>query len=199
MTQNQIRYWELQESKRHNAATEAETARANKVAEAETNRSNLARERETNRTNLANESLKSDSNIINWFGAQTTRQHYSAMDAETNRHNLVTEGQNQTDVDNRGRKTDSDIEKNNSDIDTNTARQSQIQGDNMRSWNQDSRAAQKHEKDMKILDAQLDQIVTGTTGQKIRNFTEIINAGINVIDSVSKGVSGLQTIQSLFY
>lgn len=199
MTQNQIRYWELQESKRHNSATEAETARANRVTETETNRANLARERETNRTNLANESLKSEGNLINWFGAQTTRQHYSAMDAETNRHNIVTEEQNQTDVDNRGRKTDSDIEKNESDISTNDARQSQIQGDNLRGWNQDSRAAQKHEKEMKILDAQLDQMVTSTTGQKIRNFTEVINAGINVIDSVSKGVSGLQTIQSLLY
>lgn len=199
MTQNQIRYWELQEAKRHNASTEAETARNNRTVEAETNRANLAKEAENYRTNLANENIRSENNLINWYGAQTTRQHYQNMDAETNRHNIVSEGQNQTDVDNRGRKTDSDIQKNQSDIDTNTERQKQIQGDNMRGWNADSRASAKHEKDMKILDAQLDQIVTSTTGSKIKNVSDVINLGVGIIESTTKAIGGIQTLEALFY
>lgn len=49
MTQNQIAYWTLQETKR-----------SNQVREGETERSNKAREWETNRTNVRNEDLKSD-------------------------------------------------------------------------------------------------------------------------------------------
>jgi len=55
MTQNQIRYLELQESKRSNQAKEAENYRSNLAKEQENYRSNLAKETETNRSNLENE------------------------------------------------------------------------------------------------------------------------------------------------
>lgn len=80
MTNNQIAYWTLQETKQHNRESErfniqqldettrhnieteklgslqlGETSRANRVKEAETQRSNLAKELETNRSNLAKE------------------------------------------------------------------------------------------------------------------------------------------------
>lgn len=55
MTQNQIAYWSLQETKRSNLIREAETERSNKAKETETNRSNVARETETKRSNLVNE------------------------------------------------------------------------------------------------------------------------------------------------
>lgn len=44
MTQNQIRYWELQEQKRSNQIREAETERANRAKETETNRANVEQE-----------------------------------------------------------------------------------------------------------------------------------------------------------
>lgn len=65
MTQNQIAYWNLQETKRSNAAREQETNRSNLMQEQlklgsleETQRSNRAKETETNRANLVNEQLK---------------------------------------------------------------------------------------------------------------------------------------------
>lgn len=54
MTQNQIAYWTLQETKRSNQVKEAETQRTNKVNES-------IRQQtvdETNRTNLVNEQIK---------------------------------------------------------------------------------------------------------------------------------------------
>lgn len=102
MTQNQIRYQELQENKRHNLISEHETGRHNAVTEQlqhreldetvrthqvnegiamfnanETKRSNVARELETSRSNLARERETNRSNL--------------AKEAETNRANLATE------------------------------------------------------------------------------------------------------------
>lgn len=57
MTQNQIEYWKLQESLRHNQAVEAESERAARAQLAETKRANKAREAETHRANAANEAL----------------------------------------------------------------------------------------------------------------------------------------------
>lgn len=99
MTQNQINYWALQETGRHNQATENETRRHNTVSEqvdlgtlaeagrhnrateGEQNRHNVAQERETNRSNLANESIRSMGNTID-LGRLT----------ETQRHNVAQEG-----------------------------------------------------------------------------------------------------------
>lgn len=86
MTANQIAYWNLQETKRANAANEAEMNRANMVREAETERSNRAKERETARTNRANEGIRREANTINSL-------HLSRMDSETQRHNLASEQQ----------------------------------------------------------------------------------------------------------
>lgn len=44
MTQNQIAYWNLQETKRSNQVREGETNRHNVVTESETNRANLRKE-----------------------------------------------------------------------------------------------------------------------------------------------------------
>lgn len=106
MTQNQLKWAELQENirshlinesqaaaelkesirhsmatesetARHYLATETETQRSNFIKEAEEHRSNLARETETERSNRAKESENYRSN--------------SAREAETNRANLVSE------------------------------------------------------------------------------------------------------------
>lgn len=73
MTQNQIAYWSLQETKRSNKAQEAETNRHNKAGEAELGRHNLVTEAETERHNRATELLTSQAN------------------AELARHNAATE------------------------------------------------------------------------------------------------------------
>lgn len=44
MTSNQIAYWNLQETKRSNAARETETARSNRAREGETSRHNVVQE-----------------------------------------------------------------------------------------------------------------------------------------------------------
>lgn len=86
MTQNQIAYWNLQETKRsnvsrefethrHNVADETETNRHNVRTENETSRHNLVGERETNRHNLASES----------FNISQLQEAY--------RHNVATERQ----------------------------------------------------------------------------------------------------------
>lgn len=64
MTHNQINYWNMKETGRHNVATEVET----------------------NRHNVATEQ-------IDLGKLQETSRHNLATEGETNRHNLVTEGQ----------------------------------------------------------------------------------------------------------
>lgn len=73
MTHNQIEYWNLQENKRHNTVTEAETGRHNVVTESETQRHNV----ETEEFNISQ--------------LQETQRHNLSTEAETNRHNTATE------------------------------------------------------------------------------------------------------------
>lgn len=73
MTHNQIEYWNLQESKRHNVVTEAETGRHNVATENETQRHNV----ETEEFNISQ--------------LQETQRHNISTEAETNRHNIATE------------------------------------------------------------------------------------------------------------
>lgn len=73
MTQNQIAYWNLQESKRHNL-----------VGEDETNRHNVVTEGETQRHNVMTEN-------ISIADLQEKGRHNRATEYETNRHNLQTE------------------------------------------------------------------------------------------------------------
>nr|AVX53789.1 putative ORF1 [Marmot picobirnavirus] len=102
MTQNQIAYWNLVETRRSNQAKERENTRSNTAKERENYRSNLAREqetathnriveandirnlqenkrsnqareRETNRTNLANEDIRRTTNTNNWLNTQMNR------------------------------------------------------------------------------------------------------------------------------
>lgn len=73
MTQNQIAYWTLQETKRSNLINEAEQKRSNIAREAENTRSNVAKETELNRSNLireAREGKLADAQIKRW-GDQT--------------------------------------------------------------------------------------------------------------------------------
>lgn len=73
MTHNQIEYWNLQETKRHNVTTEDESKRHN-----------VAGEGETNRHNVVTENIE-----IGKLGEQT--RHNKATEWETNRHNVETE------------------------------------------------------------------------------------------------------------
>jgi inorganic pyrophosphatase/exopolyphosphatase len=74
MTRNQLEYWNLQETKRHNAATEGETGRHNVAEEGETKRHNVMSESEMQRHNMRTE-MQTDTNLL-----------------ETQRHNIATEG-----------------------------------------------------------------------------------------------------------
>lgn len=78
MTRNQIEYWNMKETGRHNLVTEKETGRHNVVTEGETKRHNMVQEGID--LGHLNESIR----------------HNKATETETNRHNLRTEGQ--TDV-----------------------------------------------------------------------------------------------------
>lgn len=85
MTKNQIDYWNLQETKRHNSVTEGETGRHNLAAEGETSRHNVVTERETERSNRAREGI--DLGKLN-----ESVRHNKVTESETNRHNVATEG-----------------------------------------------------------------------------------------------------------
>lgn len=78
MTQNQIAYWNLQETKRSNVSKEGETARHNRATESEDKRHNVSVEGETNRHNVATENF-----------------NISQLN-ENIRHNTVSEQQNAT-------------------------------------------------------------------------------------------------------
>lgn len=91
MTHNQIEYWNLQENKRHNLASESETARHNVSTEGETNRHNLVTESteigklgETIRHNVATEQESARHN------RETENIGYGQLN-ETVRHNLASE------------------------------------------------------------------------------------------------------------
>lgn len=106
MTQNQLKYLELQETQRanrtseqlvgqkqaedarHNVATEAEAYRSNTARESETARSNKAREDETYRSNFAREqeTLRHNTASLN----EAIRSNL-AKELETNRANIARE------------------------------------------------------------------------------------------------------------
>lgn len=73
MTHNQIEYWNLQENKRHNLASEGETNRHNVSTESETYRHNV--QSEATEIGKLNESVR----------------HNMATEYETNRHNVSSE------------------------------------------------------------------------------------------------------------
>lgn len=84
MTQNQIAYWNLRESERHNLSTEQESKRHNIVGEKETYRHNITTEGETQRHNVMTEN-------ISIADLQERGRHNRATEAETYRHNVETE------------------------------------------------------------------------------------------------------------
>lgn len=94
MTANQINYWNLQETGRHNRVTEAETERHNRRTED----IDLAKLSETTRHNMATE------DISNRTLSETTRHNLAQESynvnnlAETQRHNVATESIGQYDV-----------------------------------------------------------------------------------------------------
>lgn len=135
MTQNQIAYWNLKETTRHNLATEAqasavlaeskrhslETEAAASFSAKEQARSNRAHEsiawfqsQETQRHNIAAESEQKRSNLARepeQYQSNTTQEAISwAQYAEGQRHNRATETLNAIDVDTRARKAAADIE-----------------------------------------------------------------------------------------
>lgn len=77
MTANQINYWNLQETKRHNVRTEDETERHNRMGES----IDLSKLSETERHNRATEGIDLGKLDVERFKA-----------AETKRHNQATEG-----------------------------------------------------------------------------------------------------------
>lgn len=81
MTHNQINYWNLKETERHNVVGENETARHNLAVEGETNRHNVA----TEGIDLGklNESIRHN---------KMSEGQEDLKIAETGRHNRVTEG-----------------------------------------------------------------------------------------------------------
>lgn len=99
MTSNQLRYWELQETKRANRARERETRRSNKASE------NLTRENqrgilglraqelsETVRSHQANEA-------VNLANVQESVRHNVAYETELTRHNRAAEQLNARQLD----------------------------------------------------------------------------------------------------
>lgn len=91
MTANQLAYWQLQETKRHNLALEdLEQQKAT-----ETGRANIARERETNRSNLVSESEQyryhTLENLLGLRNAAITASHFKNTEFETERHNQANE------------------------------------------------------------------------------------------------------------
>lgn len=86
MTRNQIEYWNVQESKRHNVTTEGETQRHNVATEYETGRHNRVSE-SIDLGNL-NESIRHNKTT-----ETETNRHNLATENETYRHNVRTEGQ----------------------------------------------------------------------------------------------------------
>lgn len=91
MTQNQIAYWSLQETKRSNAAKEKETNRSNLAVEKETNRHNVATELETNRHNVQTELLMSQSNAETLRHNQAVEMTNDFVAKEQQRSNLAQE------------------------------------------------------------------------------------------------------------
>lgn len=100
MTRNQIAYWELQETKRHNSRTEGQKD----VELQEFGRHNVAVEGETTRHNVADESIRSGTlseNVRHNRVEESVKQgslaetvtHNRVVEAESNRHNLATETQ----------------------------------------------------------------------------------------------------------
>lgn len=86
MTHNQIDYWSLQESKRHNQQVENEASRHNVSEERETNRHNI----ETEKFNISNLNETQRHNVAT---EGESKRHNIAAENETNRHNVSTEQQ----------------------------------------------------------------------------------------------------------
>lgn len=117
MTRNQIEYWNLNETRRHNVTTENETVRHNQASESETNRHNVVSEgidlgqlSETARHNRAGEAV-AQQNVQLGLGTLSENIRHnrasealtgtdlnirSSIAAETARHNAVTEGIDQS-------------------------------------------------------------------------------------------------------
>jgi hypothetical protein len=84
MTNLQIAYWNLQETKRHNLAYEQETYRHNVATEDVA----IGTLQENTRHNKASEQ-------ISWFKETEAQRHNLATEFEINRHNVVTESETQ--------------------------------------------------------------------------------------------------------
>lgn len=95
MTQNQINYWNLQETKQHNRTSEVETERHDRATEVEQNRHNISVESETYRSNRATEDWRDRSLAETAKHNRNTEVTQSYLANETKRHNLSTEQQSQ--------------------------------------------------------------------------------------------------------
>lgn len=85
MTQNQIAYWSLQETKRSNQIREGETFRHNVATESETSRHNIAGENELHRHNVVDERERHrmNSSTIELQSAQTQTEGFKQAELTT--------------------------------------------------------------------------------------------------------------------
>lgn len=193
MTRNQIEYWNLQENKRHNVTTEAETGRHNLATEQETGRHNRA----TEGIDLGklNESIR--------HNKMTENISLSSL-AETQRHNIATEGLTGMNI-NLGYSQLAEAQRHNTAVESLTADRNQAQNavDNARARLTNTQAAwedylnsgklhvSKAEADK--LTAEIDKVTAEIN--KIKSDISVNDARSIQLqaDAVSKGMSGLQT------
>lgn len=93
MTHSQLDYLGLQETKRNNLATLAETGRHNQATEQETKRNNLIVSTEQVRSNKENERIGRLNVKQSRKALSETRRNNLVVSKETNRHNKATEAQ----------------------------------------------------------------------------------------------------------
>lgn len=161
MTQNQIAYWQLQETKQHNRKDES----IREAANVETGRHDLATELETSRANKANELLKQQSNNIS-----------AGQLAETKRANLERERQ--------ARDTLAETKRNNLDVNRISQQKNAIeqQKANVQSANLDVQKAQLMEQSRHNKQTEAIQGYTAVAN----NATQLLSTGIKVIGGIMR-------------
>lgn len=114
MTKNQIEYWKLRETAKHNELSRKESERSNREKEriqeqgnrysftigqgnlAETQRANREKELETNRSNVENEAIKRFANEVSSRNVDVNRMNAltNARNADSNAYNATTNAMN---------------------------------------------------------------------------------------------------------
>nr|AVX53494.1 putative ORF1 [Marmot picobirnavirus] len=140
MTDLQIKYWDLQENRRHNTVTEGETNRHNVATEDlgiktldESRRHNIVTEGETRRHNVAGETLGvhtlQESIRHNRVTEAETMRHNVAGENENRRHNIASETNERNKIQNLAALQAQQIEESKARTKTESVRQSQLKQD----------------------------------------------------------------------